>query len=85
MNKTGQWLLTTIHSDYIVNFDDKTLMRIPRIKNPLRKDGERIPFFNIEEVKIGEGCHMLLDLLGSGAQTLRLTSDVISFEHYGNN
>lgn len=80
---TGTYKITTEHGTYyLVDFDSKKFKRVrAQGRNPLKRDGEWIPFISVSEILIGDGMHFIMPpTSASGGDTWRQTTQVSSIE-----
>lgn len=76
---TGRWRVTTEGSAYLVDLDDRTVLRAPGqgsvgVTGDLRRDGDPVPLVELALCRRAEQAVMMLDVRGDGVVTLRVTS-----------
>jgi hypothetical protein len=87
-------MVTTLTSRYLLDLDTHQIMRQPGagdpgrygwdsgppVVAPLRRDGEVVPLFAVEQCRLGESLVVWLDLRGDGVVTVRRSTQVVGIE-----
>lgn len=86
MRQDGSWVVTTESGTmYLLDLDRDVVIRSPRESGSdiahMRRDGDELPLLELfQEPAVGGPLMMLLDLLGNGVATIRVTSDIVDIK-----
>lgn len=77
---TGSYFVTTEHSVYMVDLDQRWLVRTPWVidASTLRQDGSKVKLVAVKQCKVGHHAIFALDGLADSGPTSRLTTLVLS-------
>ncbi|MCH5642815.1 MULTISPECIES: hypothetical protein [unclassified Gordonia (in: high G+C Gram-positive bacteria)] len=90
---SGVWTVVTRTSTYLLDLDDKTLLRAPGVGGTddeewtvsrLRRDSEDIPLLGVKSCRVGESAQFWVRAADDpDVRTWRITTPVVSIEKIG--
>ncbi|ACY21684.1 hypothetical protein Gbro_2443 [Gordonia bronchialis DSM 43247] len=91
--ESGVWTVVTRTSTYLLDLDEKTLLRAPGVGGTgdeewtvsrLRRDSEDIPLLGVKSCRVGESAQFWVRAADDpDVRTWRITTPVVSIERIG--
>ena len=91
--ESGVWTVVTQTSTYLLDLDEKTLLRAPGVGGTgdeewtvsrLRRDSEDIPLLGVKSCRVGESAQFWVRAADDpDVRTWRITTPVVSIERIG--